>query len=105
MKANKIRNIYIHYNSEKDFYIYRVTFCTYQKLQYRKGTLPSWRILRITLFESTPETRTKVIYKNVSQSCHKIRKYKSVQQNFYQNGLINECAIKNLAKRALCDLS
>ena len=29
----------------------------------------------------------------------------SIQQKFYQNRLINEFARKNLAKRALCDLS
>ena len=28
----------------------------------------------------------------------------SIQRNSYRNWLINECARKNLAKRALCDL-
>ena len=56
--------------------------------------------------------RTKVVYKNVSQGCNKIRRSESkktqphynlihlhviIQPNLYQNRLINEWVIENLA--------
>ena len=65
----------------------------------------------------------KIVHKNVGQGCQKIRKSESkkamqplhkekfnfhnisIGRNLYQNWLMNECARKNLAKLALCDLS